>query len=292
MRPTGRLALASVAVIAVLAITAWGVLGKSSGRSSANNVRQTGASPTATASASPSPSQSSVISGGGWKLKFSAGFTRPRLDTKVWGTCYPWRDLRSGCTNYGNPEYQWYLPAQDRVSQGAMELIAQRVPTQGRNKRGGPMMYGCRSGLVTTYPSLRFTYGYLQIVAKIPESYGLWPALWLAAADRSWPPEIDLLERWGAAPNTDLFFHPVGAHRVAQKAYVGNLSVGWHTFGLLWSSKQLVWYIDGRELLTVDKNIPNIPMYFIANVAEARPVTATQGCDGTMYIQSVKLWQQ
>jgi beta-glucanase (GH16 family) len=173
-----------------------------------------------------------------------------------------------------------------------LKLIAQRVPTQGLDSRGKPVMYNCRSGLVTTYPGLRFKYGYIQIVARIPEAYGLWPALWLAGANWKWPPEIDILEHWGRNPVSGLFLHPVGGRRVARRVHTANLSIGWHTFGLLWSSTELVWSIDGRKLLTVRSHIPNIPMYLIANVAEARRPKTHSGCEGTMYIQSVKVWQR
>ena len=112
-----------------------------------------------------------------WRPAFTADFSGSRLNTSVWATCYPWMDTPSGCTNFGNTEYEWYLPGQDQVSGGVLHLVAQRTPTPGMTADGTPKAYSCRSGMVTTYPGFRFQYGYVQVVAQIPNGPGLWPAL-------------------------------------------------------------------------------------------------------------------
>ena len=183
------------------------------------------------------------------------------------------------------------MPTQDRMANGALALVAQRRRTRGENRQAKPVTYECRSGMVTTYPSFRFKYGYIQIVARIPYGFGLWPALWLAAANLKWPPEIDIMEHWASSPRVDQFFHPVGHTQFFGRAHPGNMSFGWHSFSLLWSPSKLVWFIDGHEELTVAQDIPDIPMYLIANVAD-KQVLANQGCDGSMLIRSVKVWQQ
>lgn len=310
MKVTARLVVVWLAMVVVLALIVWGVWAKPTVRGSARSVagsshqavsqspsgsasRGTTSPPSGSASrGTASPSGSASPGPGGWKLKFNADFTGSQLNKRMWGTCYPRQDAAVGCTNFGNREYEWYLRAQDRVVNGALELAAQRLPTHGRNRHGNPMTYECRSGMVTTYPSFRFTYGYVQIVARIPYGYGLWPALWLAAANLKWPPEIDIMEHTDNFSQVGEFFHPVGYRPFSNRAHPGNLSVGWHSFGLLWSRSELVWFIDGHKELTVDQYIPDIPMYLVANVAEKEPVLANHGCDGSMLIRSVKVWQQ
>lgn len=232
------------------------------------------------------------MTGGPWTLKFNAAFTGSQLDTKTWGTCYPWHDVPTGCTNYGNkhPELEWYLPSQDRVANGMLNVVAQRAPTQGQDQQGNPVTYGCRSGLVTTYPSFHFKYGYIQIVARVPYGYGVWDALWLAAANLKWPPEIDIMEHWQSHPTARESFHQVAASQITKSVPVSNLSVGWHTFSLLWTPSNLTWFIDGHKGLVVHSHIPGTSMYFIANIADNRP-PVSQGCQGTMHIRSVKVWQ-
>ena len=230
--------------------------------------------------------------------EFSATFAGSRLSTSVWATCYPWMDLPSGCRNFGNREYEWYLPSQDQVSGGVLHLVALRSGTAGKAADGSPREYACRSGMVTTYPGFRFRYGYLQVVARIPASPGLWPALWLAAADLHWPPEIDILEGWGPEtrkplnpnPYTAAYFHPVGAKYV--KAVIpSNLAIGWHTFGLSWTRNKLIWLLDGKVVLTVRKRVPHQKMYFIADLAESLYPAHANQCNGSLLIRSVKVWK-
>lgn len=222
--------------------------------------------------------------------EFAATFTGRKLDTSVWSTCYPWMDLPTGCTDFGNgDEFQWYLASQDVVSNNVLGLTAQRGLTPGFDKQGQPHEYNCRSGAVTTYPGFRFEYGYVQVDAWIPTGPGLWPALWLAAANLKWPPEIDLIESWGTT-KSGAFFHPVAAEQATGRTKTP-ITQGWHTFGLSWTKSQLTWYLDGQVLLTVRQDIPHQQMYFIANLAEyLRPVSKAE-CSGELLIRSIKVWR-
>jgi beta-glucanase (GH16 family) len=200
-------------------------------------------------------------------------------------------DGPSGCTNFGNKEDQWYLPSQDRVSGGALRLVAQPIRTRGQTARGKPKRYRCRSGMVTSYPGFRFRYGYVQVVAWIPAGVGLWPALWLAAENMHWPPEIDMLEHWGDAQGLSaVFLHPVGASQVAARLAPG-LTGSWHTFSLLWTSRQLTWYVNGRAVLTVHRHIPHQRMYLIVTLAVNRIPPTGRRCTGVLRIRSVRIFQ-
>ncbi len=279
----------------VVAVALWG-LGIIGGHAPSQETAASSRSPSPSASAGASSkggaSSRSLTSG---RPEFSASFTGPSLDASVWGTCYPAMDLASGCTNFGNKEYQWYLPGQAQVSGGDLRLVARRVATSGTNKSGGYEEYDCRSGMVTTYSSFHFQYGYMQVVAKIPNAPGLWPGLWLAAADNVWPPEIDLIEQWGATDghpaSAGAYFHPapLGTPQVAS-VLPGGLSAGWHTFGLLWTKSELKWYVDGKTVLTVRQHVPHQEMYFLADLAEYTKPTAG-ACDGSLVIRSVKVWK-
>lgn len=280
-----RVGAGLAAVAAVVALVVWGL---SPGGSSGPAVRSAGtAAPSGT---SPSPAPTGPA--GTWRLKFASHFSGRKLNTKVWATCYPWVHSGAGCTNFGNREYQWYLPSQVKVSGGVLRLTARRTPTQGRNIHGGAKTYACRSGMVTTFPGFRFKYGYVQVVARIPQRQGLWPALWLAASNLRWPPEIDLLEHWGVNKTTGVYLHPVGAPKVVHHIQMPDLAARWHTFSLLWSRSYLIYRIDGHNVLTLREHIPHQSMFFIANVAEAGRPHAGSGCEGTMLIRSVKIWQQ
>ena len=162
------------------------------------------------------------------KPAFDATFSGKHLNAKTWSTYYPWTSQR-GCTNFGNhEEAEWYSPSQVRVSGGAVHLVAQRKRTVGTTSTGKRKVCGCRSGMITSY---RFKYGFVQVVARIPHAKGLWPALWLAAVDGKYPPEIDIVESWGVDHETGSFFHPVTGKR-SRAQYSPALTRGWQTYSL------------------------------------------------------------
>jgi beta-glucanase (GH16 family) len=224
----------------------------------------------------------------GWKLAFSSDFSGSSLDTSVWGTCYPWAP--SGCTNYGNSgEKEWYQPSQVQVNGGALHLVAELTPTAGTTKGGAPKDYMCRSGMATTFPSFHFTYGYVQVTARIAYGKGLWSAFWLGAYNEHWPPEIDLLEHWGYDNSSKAYLHSVSSPRFGGPFPTGNLSKGWHTFALSWTANRVTWIVDGRQVSSSGFGVPQQPMYFIANLADYDITPG--GCTGSLDIKSVKVWQ-
>ena len=225
-------------------------------------------------------------------LAFTAGFTGSSLASSVWDTCFESFVAATGCTNYGNTqETEWYLPAQDQVSGGALHLVATETPTQGTDVNGAPKTYPYASGLVTTFSSFNFTYGYVQVVARIPGGTGTWPALWLLPENGSWPPEIDIMENYGTSTLMEATLHWGAA--AGQEAYrdvtsSSDLTSGWHTYGLLWEPGSLTWYLDGQVVYTfTGSEVPSQPMYFLANLAIDGPAAPSSSFD----IQSVQIYQ-
>ncbi len=227
-----------------------------------------------------------------WQLKFDPSFAGQSIDTSVFGTCYPWSTAAVGCTNYGNTsdeEKEWYLASQDQVSGGTLHLVAQRESTPGISQKGAPEKYECRSGMITTYPGFNFEYGYVQVVAKIPFANGLWSAIWLAATNEKWPPEVDLLEHWHSDAQGKVYLHPLSGIRQGGPVSTPDLSQGEHTFALKWTPTQLTWYYDGNQVFSTTTGVPHQSMYLIANLADD---TLTPGnCSGVMSIKSIKVWQ-
>ena len=131
--------------------------------------------------------------------------------------------------------------------------------------------YGYTSGAITTKESHAQTYGYFEMRADIPSAVGAWPAFWLVPADGSWPPELDVMEALthddNAAWTTQ--HSSVGGH-TAQGAmnYVPDTADGMHTYGVLWTATDLIWYIDGVEVFrSLTPADMHKPMYMIANLA-------------------------
>ena len=219
------------------------------------------------------------------KPAFDATFRGTHLNTKTWATCYFWAGPE-GCTNFGNhQEAEWYLPAQVRVSRGAVHLVAQRKRTVGASSTGARKVYRCRSGMITSYPGHKFKYGFVQIVAEIPHANGLWPALLQGACGR----EVPVLESWGVNQETGSFFHPVTG-KSSRAKYSPALTRGWQTYSLSWTRTRLRYYVGSRLVLVVQKNVPHQRMYFLSDLAEYLP--AKRGyCSGQLEIRSVKIWK-
>jgi len=116
--------------------------------------------------------------------------------------------------------------------------------------------------------------------------------LWLAAADLKWPPEIDILERWGPpADKAGVYFHPLNAPpdiTHLSPAMLAGLGSGWHTFSVSWTSQKIIWYVDSVPLMVITSNIPHQLMYLVADLAD---YTKTGGCSGELLIKSIDVWQ-
>jgi beta-glucanase (GH16 family) len=226
-----------------------------------------------------------------WKLAFSTDFPGTSLDTSTWAQCYPWTPKPPGCTNFGNAdEREWYLPSQVQVENGVLALVAQRTPTEGSDVDGHLKTYTCRSGMVTTYPSVHFKYGFVQVVARLPFGQGLWPAIWLIPSDGSWPPEIDIVEHWDTRPTAQATLH-TGKQNVQQRGTVDfpDAGQGWHTYTLYWTQSRISVYYDSQLALTTTTSIPRQAMYLLLDLADEN--NSPGSCSGTMYVKSVNVWE-
>ena len=273
---------ALIAGAALLVVVAIVLIAADTGTSAAPDTG-TSAAPGTSAVTAPPPN---------YKLAFSTDFPGTRLDTATWAQCYPWSPSPPGCSNFGNAdEREWYLPSQVHVENGALALVAQRTPTQGSDVNGHPKTYTCRSGMVTTYPSVHFKYGFVQVVARLPFGKGLWPAIWLVPSDGSWPPEIDIVEHWDTQLTASATLHH-GKNNAQQRGTIDfpEADQGWHTYTLSWTPSRISIYYDNKLALTTTKAIPTKSMYLLLDLADEN--NAPGSCSGTMYVKSVNIWQQ
>lgn len=149
------------------------------------------------------------------------------------------------------------------IDNGVLEIVARPTPP-GLSRALGGFRY--TSGLITTQPSFNQTYGYFEMRAKLPRGKGVWPAFWLLPSDLGWPPEIDVMESIGdpafvwTTAHSKVDKTPGVKHQVAPDVF--------HTFAVSWDAKQLIWFVDGREV-NRQPTPPDMhkPMYLLANVA-------------------------
>ena len=91
-----------------------------------------------------------------------------------------------------NGELQYYTDKQDniKIENGFLKITAKREEFQGKQ---------FTSARINTQDKLEFTYGRVEMRAKLPNWEGMWPAFWMLGAnidEVSWPNcgELDILE--------------------------------------------------------------------------------------------------
>ncbi|MEL6535237.1 MAG: glycoside hydrolase family 16 protein [Bacteroidota bacterium] len=135
-------------------------------------------------------------------------------------------------------------------------------------------------GHVKEYTSARlnskfaFTYGRVEVRAKMPQGVGTWPAIWMLSKNiseagaywqlqgygtTSWPHcgEIDLLEHWGknqdfvqSAVHTTASFGDQVTNLGGKK--IANASTEFHLYALEWSAEKIMFEVDGEALYTYE----------------------------------------
>jgi beta-glucanase (GH16 family) len=240
----------------------------------------------------------------GWELVFHDAFDDPELAGSRWTGCYWWD--RGGCTNKGNNELQWYRRGNASVAEGVLTIEARRERVSTSDGE-----FDFTSGLVSTGRTDRegpredrfaFTYGFVEVRARLPKGAGLWPAIWLMPSSHESRPEIDIMEVLGHAPDVlEMHYH----HRMSgedlsegQDRKVVDLSEDWHDFAVDWSPQAIVWYLDGKEQWRVDdpRIISKEPMYLIINLAvggdwPGPPDEATK-FPARLEIDHVRIWRR
>jgi len=139
------------------------------------------------------------------------------------------------------------------------------------------------SGLISSVDSkaIGFSqqYGYFEMRAKVPKGPGTWPAFWLLETsqichrDVNLPrSEIDIMEQYGHEPQvlvTTLHRWLPGNHQTfSHRAYVPDMSKGFHNYGLMWDDNNIVWFFDGVEVFRCPTPPEaKVPMYMMVDLA-------------------------
>ena len=243
---------------------------------------------------------------GNWTMIFHDEFNGTALDTSKWTTCYFNFTVGNGC-NHNQGELELYQPNNVVVSNGTLKLRAERQTLIASNGK----TYDYTSGMISTGPTasnqnhsrFAFQYGYMEMRAKIPAGKGLWPAFWTLPTDLSWPPEIDVFEILGDAPNViNMHYHyptASGGDGDSGAKWAGpDFSATWHTYAVDWEPHAITWYVDGiaRRSYTDDSHIVSKPMYLIANLAvggdwPGSPDRTTR-FPSTFEIDYIRVWQR
>lgn len=142
-----------------------------------------------------------------------------------------------------------------------------------------PDNFNYLSGLISSVNSYNFTHGYIETRAKVPSGRGLWPAFWLLTSKYVEDvPEIDVMEYIGQFPNevnhTLHYFDVENNWSLISsptfKTTGPDYSEDFHTYGLMWTPTEIIWYVDGVETKRITDEeflIAKQSMYIISNLA-------------------------
>lgn len=212
------------------------------------------------------------------QLVWAEEFTGENLDTTSWNYQYG-TGLNNDGSGWGNNELQYYLAENTRLDTGILVIEARQDSFENQ---------AYTSSRLTTKDKQEFTFGRIDVRAKLPIGQGIWPAVWMLGAEfpeaAGWPEcgEIDVMEYLGHKPNT-LFGTAHFGSDWKNHGYVGDsvkikgtqpFHNDFHVFSIDWRRDTIEWLLDGKSfhLLTPadvgDQPWPfNDPHYFLVNLA-------------------------
>ena len=169
------------------------------------------------------------------------------------------------------------------------------------------------SASVTTQDKVKFTYGRIDVRAKVPSVLGSWPAIWLMPNDSrfgGWPNsgEIDIMESVGHVKNIVYFTAHCAGQTTDHKQYhysslVPNCHEDFHVYSLVWTERRLDFLVDNKRKFTVSNNSTTwrdwpymFDFYVILNYAYGGSWGGQQGVDltalpSTFQIDYVRIFQ-
>jgi hypothetical protein len=183
---------------------------------------------------------------------------------------------------------------------GTLDLTARRMPPDIAATIGPPDPRGYMGAAITSFPFAQ-VFGVFAMSARLPRGNGLWPAFWLLPVDKSWPPEIDIMEVIGRQPET-LYttVHLAGPKAIGHATQTHrDLGADFHEYAVDWGPVTISWYFDRRLVFTIPTpDELKKPCYILASLGVAGPgqwggpPDATTQLPATMHIASIRVWQR
>lgn len=205
--------------------------------------------------ASPAPARDSSAS----RVLFEDQFDEQSLDRKKWNV--------EGPDFWVNNEQQAYIDSPETVSllpagavPGAEDgVLALRPQWHEGFKAPDGRSVDFVSSRINTRGKFDFTHGTASARIKMPDAAGVWPAFWLLGYG-DWPNggEIDVMEYVGEKDWTGVAMHGPGYSGETPLVNKFTFDPGtdvtdWHVYSVDWSSKAIVFSIDGRPTYKVTR---------------------------------------
>jgi len=163
---------------------------------------------------------------------------------------------------FRNREAQYYQPANVGVKCGALILEGRREAALNAayDAKGADWPTTTKSADYTSGSMVSrkaFTYGVFEVVARLPQGTGAWPAIWMTYEQGLPYREIDLVEAVGNDPGKAWTTIDAGPDQGRLKSWhaetaMPGLERDLHTYRLEWRKDLIAIAIDGREALRMN----------------------------------------
>jgi len=191
-----------------------------------------------------------------WVSVWSDEFSGTEIDRSKWS---------NEVNGYGggNNEQQYYSdsPKYSFVKDGNLNMSVYRDTHTTSDGKTQPYS---SSRLRSIYRG-EWTYGRIEIRAKLPSGQGIWPALWMLPTNSpygGWAAggEIDIVESRGSEVDKTIgTLHfgdnwPKNAYKGSETKFTGkNAAEDFHTYMVEWKKDEISWYLDGKKWQTIEK---------------------------------------
>ena len=196
----------------------------------------------------------------GWTMVWSDEFD---VDGQPDATRWDY-DTDRNALGWFNNERQYYArnrPENARVEGGRLLITARREALSSATDWGGQQYTSAR---LVTRGKASWTYGFIEVRAKLPCGLGSWPAIWMLGTGGTWPDdgEIDIMEQRGTGVAEK--GRVLGTiHTRAYNYFNGSLGPGqgsstavpdactaFHNYQLTWDDDEIVIGVDNTPYFT------------------------------------------
>lgn len=226
------------------------------------------------------PCQSGLVSGANPTGDFSTLIWADEFDTGNSFCIENWTaEIGTGCPNlcgWGNGEAQYYTAREEnvKIEDGILKIKAKKENYQNSQYT---------STRIKTQGKFDFTYGKVEVRAKLPTGGGTWPAIWMLGSNIttvSWPAcgEIDIMEHVGNDQNSvHSSLHTPSSYggTINTSTYqVNNASQAFNVYAMQWDANKIEFFLNGNSVYTYQPNVKNddtwpfnSPQFLLLNVA-------------------------
>ena len=181
----------------------------------------------------------------GYTLVWADEFDRDGLpDPARWD--YDTDRNRAGWYNNERQYYARDRAENARVSGGKLLITARRESLSGLPDWGGQPYSSAR---LVTRGKASWTYGFIEVRAKLPCGVGTWPAIWTLGTRGTWPDdgEIDIMEQVGSNPTRifgTLHTKQSGGPGTGGETQVASACSAFHNYQLTWLKDEILIGVD------------------------------------------------